>query len=329
MGPDKTLHSLAIQPEAPNRLETGGPETVRPATTASMQSLLAQYFEMEPAETAPSAPSTRVQAPQPAAPVLATPELTLTEQLEAILPQLEALAPGVRMPPRAEAPMQAPAAAAPAALTPEPITRPHVANDIAPMVPDDGWAVSAKAMIDTLVAENERLRAELRAEVDARRIAEAQADSDVLTPTLNRRAFLREMQRAMADCRRYGETACLIFLDMDGFKAINDSYGHAAGDAALQYVAETLKASVREGDSVGRIGGDEFAILLRRADINSTRVKAMKLEAELALGTFEYKGLYLKTGGSFGIRAFVDQPTAELWLAEADAAMFLVKKASR
>jgi len=325
MGPDKTFQSLAIQPEAQNRLESGGPETVRPATTASMQSLLAQYFEMEPPEPLPAA---RVQAPQksvaPAAPGPAPSELTLAEQLEAILPQLEALAPGVRQPaPRADVPV-------PAAPAPDPIVaRPHVANDIAPMVPDDGWAVSAKAMIDTLVAENERLRAELRAEIDARRIAEAQADSDVLTPTLNRRAFLREMQRAMADCRRYGETACLIFLDMDGFKAINDSYGHAAGDAALQYVAETLKASVREGDSVGRIGGDEFAILLRRADINSTRVKAMKLEAELALGTFEYKGLYLKTGGSFGVRAFTDQPTAELWLAEADAAMFLVKKASR
>ncbi|WP_443750668.1 GGDEF domain-containing protein [Asticcacaulis solisilvae] len=307
---------------------------MRPATTASMQSLLAQYFEMEPDEAA--AVAIRMQAPQPqAAPAPApeaAPALTLTEQLEAILPQLEALAPSARIPtPRADVPAPTPPApepTPPAPMPPVPST-PHVANDIAPMVPDDGWAVSAKAMIDTLVAENERLRHELKAEHDARRIAEAQADSDVLTPTLNRRAFLREMQRAMADCRRYGEHACLIYLDMDGFKAINDSYGHAAGDAALVYVAETLKASVREGDSVGRIGGDEFAILLRHADINSTRVKAMKLEAELALGTFEYKGLYLKTGGSFGVRVYADQPTAELWLAEADAAMFLVKKAAR
>ncbi len=342
MGPDKTFHSLAIQPQAPSRPETGGSETVRPATTASMQSLLAQYFEMEPAEAAAAAH--RIQAPvqQPASPEPA-PALTLAEQLEAILPQLEALAPTARIPqiarpeparapeparPPEPAPILAPILAPIPAPIPAPAV-PHVANDIAPFVPDDGWAVSAKAMIDTLVAENERLRNELKAEIDARRIAEAQADSDVLTPTLNRRAFLREMQRAMADCRRYGETACLIYLDMDGFKAINDSYGHAAGDAALVYVAETLKGSVREGDSVGRIGGDEFAILLRRADLNSSRVKAMKLEAELALGTFEYKGLYLKTGGSFGVRLFADQPTAEVWLAEADAAMFLVKKAAR
>ncbi len=184
-------------------------------------------------------------------------------------------------------------------------------------------------LIENLKAENARLKAQLEAQGKALSDAQALADSDVLTPTLNRRAFLREMQRAMADCRRYGEHACLIYLDMDGFKGINDAYGHAAGDAALIYVAETLIGSVREGDSVGRIGGDEFAILLRRADINSSRIKALKLEAELALGTFEHKGLFLKTGGSFGVRAFAAQPSAEVWLSEADAAMFLVKKSAR
>ena len=97
----------------------------------------------------------------------------------------------------------------------------------------------------------------------------------------------------------------------------------------MVYVAETLTGSVREGDSVGRIGGDEFAILLRRADLNSSRIKALKLEAELALGTFEHNGLYLKAGGSFGVRAFASQPSAETWLSEADAAMFLVKKSAR
>lgn len=190
-------------------------------------------------------------------------------------------------------------------------------------------AVTTQALIDVLTAENARLKAQLETQAKALSDAQALADSDVLTPTLNRRAFLREMQRAMADCRRYGEQACLIYLDMDGFKGINDNYGHAAGDAALVYVAQTLTGSVREGDSVGRIGGDEFAILLRRADINSSRIKALKLEAELALGTFEHRGLFLKTGGSFGVRAFSDQPSAEVWLSEADAAMFLVKKSAR
>ena len=77
------------------------------------------------------------------------------------------------------------------------------------------------------------------------------------------------------------------------------------------------------------MGGDEFAVLLRRADLKSSRVKAMKLEAELMMGTFEFGGLYLKTGGSFGVRAYAGQTSAEAWLSEADAAMFLVKKAVR
>ncbi len=273
-----------------------------------MQSLLAQYFETKHFE-APQRDAnegfeaTRVHALSTARSETRT--LSPGEQIAALLPQIErTLQPSV----------SSPAPSAPAA--------PHSLSR-------ESWPLSAQSLIDSLMAENERLRAEVQTQKDLRHAAEAQADSDVLTPTLNRRAFLREMQRAMADCRRYGEQACLIFLDMDGFKGINDTYGHAAGDAALNYVADTLKASVREGDSVGRIGGDEFAILLRRADLNSTRIKALKLEAELALGTFEHKGLYLKTGGSFGVRAYAGQGSAEIWLSEADAAMFLVKKASR
>jgi diguanylate cyclase (GGDEF)-like protein len=77
------------------------------------------------------------------------------------------------------------------------------------------------------------------------------------------------------------------------------------------------------------MGGDEFAVLLRRADLASARIKALKLEAELSVSTFAYNGLYLKVGGSFGVRAYKDHTTAEAWLSEADAAMFLVKKASR
>jgi len=191
------------------------------------------------------------------------------------------------------------------------------------------WSASARDLIDSLMIENERLHEQLHAVGLELREAQDMADADVLTPTLNRRAFLREVGRAMADCRRYGEEACLIYVDMDGFKSINDTYGHSAGDAALTHVAELLKASTREGDAIGRMGGDEFAVLLRRADLKSSRIKAMKLEAELALGTFEYNGLYLKCGGSFGVRAYTGQATPEAWLSEADAAMFLVKKAVR
>lgn len=218
----------------------------------------------------------------------------------------------------------------PSATKPSPASA-HTPEDAAVEAkPDEtSWPQAARDEIAALRAEVASLRGRLENQTLMLRSAQAQADGDVLTPTLNRRAFLREVHRAMADCKRYGEQAALIYIDMDGFKSINDAFGHAAGDAALIYVAEVLNANVREGDSVGRMGGDEFAVLLRHADINSARVKAMKLEAELAEGTFLHNGKALKTGGSFGVRAYNHQPSAEAWLAEADAAMFLIKKAAR
>jgi len=201
----------------------------------------------------------------------------------------------------------------------------------APSSDDAGeeWPYAARALIDSLIRENAHLRTEMQSLREQVAQAEHHADHDVLTPTLNRRAFLRDLGRAMGDSRRYGDPASLIFLDLNGFKAINDTYGHAAGDQALLHVAQILIANVREGDSVGRMGGDEFAILLRHADVSVAQSKARKLEAELALGTFEYQGLFLKIGGAFGVRGYEAQTSAEEWIAEADAAMFLVKKSGR
>ncbi len=294
-------------------------QSARPATTASMQSLLAQYFETKHF----SAPAAEAHIDSPA---FESSHFEAARVHALSAPQSETRASGAPA-----APVQAPAAvfaplkiATPVAPV---VEAPVVEAAVAPETKD--WSASARDLIDSLMIENEKLREQVHAMHLELREAQDMADADVLTPSLNRRAFLREVGRAMADCRRYAEEACLIYLDMDGFKTINDTYGHGAGDAALTHVADLLKASTREGDAVGRMGGDEFAVLLKRADLKSARIKAMKLEAELTLGTFEYNGLYLKCGGSFGVRAYTGQATAEAWLSEADAAMFLVKKAVR
>jgi diguanylate cyclase (GGDEF)-like protein len=177
--------------------------------------------------------------------------------------------------------------------------------------------------------EIERLRAEnaaLRAEVE---LLKTLADHDALTPTLNRRAFERELVRAMAFCRRYEAPAAVIFLDLDGFKAVNDRFGHLVGDAALKRVAEILNANVRESDAVARLGGDEFAVLLQQADLVSAQAKASALAALLRTETFQVEGERVPIRGSFGVRAFDGQDSAEQWLAEADAAMFLRKRSAR
>jgi len=178
-----------------------------------------------------------------------------------------------------------------------------------------------------LHAEIERLRAEVAALTARAETAEALADHDVLTRALNRRGFMTVLSRNMAYCRRHGVEAALLYLDMDGFKGVNDRLGHAAGDAALTAVAELLLANVRESDAVGRLGGDEFALLLMNAGADEGREKAKRLTTALETEGFVWGGATVPLGGSFGVRAYAGQTNPEVWLSEADAAMWLRKKA--
>ena len=175
-------------------------------------------------------------------------------------------------------------------------------------------------------AEIARLRAEVAALTARAEAAEAAAEHDVLTPVLNRRGFVAAMTRTMAYCTRYKVPAVLLYLDLDGFKAVNDTLGHAAGDAALVRVAELLVENVRATDAVGRLGGDEFAVLLLNADMEAGKEKAAGLKAALEEAAFQWEGATASLGGSFGVRAFAGQVDVETWLAEADAAMWVRKR---
>jgi diguanylate cyclase (GGDEF)-like protein len=178
-----------------------------------------------------------------------------------------------------------------------------------------------------LMREVETLRLELRAM--GQRLAEAErlADHDVLTPLLNRRAFVRELQRAIALTRRHDTPASVIYFDLDDFKGVNDRFGHAAGDAVLIAVAERLLAHVREADAVGRIGGDEFAVLLQHADLPAAQAKA----ATLAKAVSEHPVEAAEAAGgiqvslTWGARQIGAVDSAEQALSEADAAMYLRK----
>ncbi len=102
----------------------------------------------------------------------------------------------------------------------------------------------------------------------------ARAEIDPLTDILNRRGFERELKRSLAYVKRYGTSAALVYLDLDGFKHVNDRHGHAAGDAVLKAVAMVLNRHVRASDLVARLGGDEFVVLLWNCSEAAAQAKA-------------------------------------------------------
>jgi diguanylate cyclase (GGDEF)-like protein len=109
-----------------------------------------------------------------------------------------------------------------------------------------------------------------------------EASIDPLTGIFNRRQFLLHVDKEFHRWRRYGETFTLMLIDVDHFKAINDTWGHAAGDTMLTLVVECMRGALRLSDSLGRVGGDEFAVLLPNTGLDEANVLADRLCAGLA-----------------------------------------------
>lgn len=158
---------------------------------------------------------------------------------------------------------------------------------------------------------------------------EARADIDPLLEILNRRAFERELARSIAYLDRYGGAIALVYLDLDGFKAINDRHGHAAGDAVLKAAAAALTRAVRASDLVARLGGDEFALLLWNLGEEQARAKAGELEAAVAQAAVSHDGAPLAVTASAGVAALASGRTAAETIDAADRAMYARKSARR
>lgn len=185
---------------------------------------------------------------------------------------------------------------------------------------------SVQAAIQTLLGELDALRNDVNQLKARLKTAEDLADRDALTPLLNRRGFLRELGRVRTFAQRYGSPASLVYFDLDGFKAINDRYGHAAGDVALQAVAERLLANVRESDVVGRMGGDEFAMVLVQTDQATAEAKAATLADAMEREPIVFGDTSAPIRLSYGVCEIVANTEPETLIAEADAAMFTAKR---
>jgi len=180
-----------------------------------------------------------------------------------------------------------------------------------------------------LLAEIERLKAELTQADWKIAELEARADVDPLLDILNRRGFERELARSLAYVKRYGTAAALILIDLDGFKAVNDQHGHAAGDALLKAVARQLVGQVRASDVVARLGGDEFAVLMWNLGAAQATAKAGELELAIAAAGVPHGHARLSVGASAGIVPLAPDATPAEISDAADKAMYARKKQRR
>ena len=187
--------------------------------------------------------------------------------------------------------------------------------------PDDRFN-SLLSEIRRLHAESERLRGRIQELEDL-------ADTDAFLPIFNRRAFERELEREIALADRHRTPLSVVFIDLNGFKQINDRFSHAAGDAVLMNVADILRHSVRDTDVVGRLGGDEFGVILHRSAYDDAAAKAERLAHAIAGQPIVFEGNHCEVGAAAGVCAWRKGESAPEILARADAAMYANKAESK
>jgi diguanylate cyclase (GGDEF)-like protein len=196
-------------------------------------------------------------------------------------------------------------------------------------IPEAEFTPKVRDAIMGLMSEVDSLRRELaqtRTKLDE---AEKTADQDGMLPVLNRRAFVRELTRTIAVTDRYNTPASLIYFDLNHLKKTNDTHGHAAGDRVLAHFASVLTANVRDSDCVGRLGGDEFGVLLSHANHIQALKKADRLAATLQASPIQWNGNTIPVSFAYGAFELTSGDNPDVAMARADQAMYAQKKAQR
>jgi diguanylate cyclase (GGDEF)-like protein len=170
----------------------------------------------------------------------------------------------------------------------------------------------------------------LRAQRVALSEAERRAQTDPLTGVLNRRSLIERLEAACSRARARGLPIALLFIDLDHFKQINDSFGHPAGDACLRAIIDPIHAELRQSDVIGRYGGEEFVVILSSADAAAATPIAQRILERVAEVRVEGFGAPIRVTCSIGIAT---SDTLGIWgeplLAQADAAVYVAKRSGR
>jgi diguanylate cyclase (GGDEF)-like protein len=210
---------------------------------------------------------------------------------------------------------------------------PHIRSYLGvPLSTPDGYNIGALCAIDMrpreFTAEQTAVLASFASlvvdELELRRIAQ----TDHLTGAATRRGFVHELEKQIARMRRSGRPSALVMLDVDHFKRVNDTYGHPTGDAVLRNLAGCIGGMLRKGDVLGRLGGEEFGILLPDADVEAAFAYAERVrEAVRARPLVEEPALGVTI--SLGVSAEPAAATPEAWMRAADGALYEAKRTGR
>ena len=195
-----------------------------------------------------------------------------------------------------------------------------------PAADADASAIGEHETVERLTAERDRLRDELARARSRIASLERLADEDALTPVANRRAFVRQLTRMIAFSHRYGVPASVVYFDVNNMKHINDAHGHPAGDAALRRIATVLRDNVRSSDIVGRLGGDEFGVILAQTDHAQALAKAASLAAAIEAEPLVWGEAMIPVSAAFGVYAFAGGDDPQRAIEAADRAMYEHKR---
>ncbi len=193
-------------------------------------------------------------------------------------------------------------------------------------IPESELTPRVQQAILTLMAEVSRLREELARSNERLEELERLADEDPLTGLFNRRAFVREVTRFAAYADRYRTPSSILFFDVNDLKVLNDTYGHETGDQALLHVARRLRANVRSTDVVGRLGGDEFGVLLVNVDAADAQAQGQRLTQAVEAEPFVVDGREHRVRVAWGWHTIAQGTDVGDALKAADASMYRQKR---
>ncbi len=193
-------------------------------------------------------------------------------------------------------------------------------------VPEAELTPKVRHALMQLFEEVAKLREELERSKTRLADLERLADEDSLVPISNRRAFVRELSRIIAYAQRYQMQSSVAYFDLNDMKAINDKYGHSAGDSALRQVAQALVEHVRESDVVGRLGGDEFGVILVQADAQTAADKGQELVQVINGTPLAWEGQQIPISVAYGVYTFTGAEDAAAAIQAADEAMYANKQ---